>query len=237
MDALPKALSSSRRLEQADVPAGPRACRHNATRRAPHGRWSATSNEHNGRSHGSHRRRRPRRAQRRRFARGRVAAMPATTSAPVRAFTVEAARRKGTGSTKNGRDSNLSTAGEEVRRRSWSPPATSSSASAVTRCVPAAPARVPRGAAKPCEGKRWRLSAPKAKPRASARARAFASQALSRARDLSLTCRVPLVRSDTTRCTRVPASAPARISLCLRSEAGRCSSSPARRSKKTAARG
>jgi hypothetical protein len=37
---------------------------------------------------------------------GRVAAMPTTTSAPVRAFTVEAAHKKGTGSTKNGRDSN-----------------------------------------------------------------------------------------------------------------------------------
>ena len=37
---------------------------------------------------------------------GRVAAMPTTTSATVRAFTVEAAHKKGTGSTKNGRDSN-----------------------------------------------------------------------------------------------------------------------------------
>ena len=37
---------------------------------------------------------------------GRVAAMPTTTSAPVRSFTVEAAHKKGTGSTQNGRDSN-----------------------------------------------------------------------------------------------------------------------------------
>ena len=37
---------------------------------------------------------------------GRVVAIPSTTSAPARGFTVEAAHKKGTGSTKNGRDSN-----------------------------------------------------------------------------------------------------------------------------------
>ena len=36
----------------------------------------------------------------------RVATMPTTTSAPARGFSVEAAHKKGTGSTKNGRDSN-----------------------------------------------------------------------------------------------------------------------------------
>ena len=36
----------------------------------------------------------------------RIVAMPTTTSQPVRSFNVEAAHKKGTGSTKNGRDSN-----------------------------------------------------------------------------------------------------------------------------------
>ena len=152
---------------------------------------------------------------------------------------MEAAHKKGTGSTKNGRDSNpqylgvkkyggevVSTGNIIIRQRG-------------NKVRPHLPRAVPRAKTlKPCEGKRCAiLSAPKAKPRASARARAFRLVRAARARtrpepDL----RVPLVRSDTTRCTRVPARGTGKDFTLFALRAGRVLFKPGANGKKTVRR-
>ena len=113
---------------------------------------------------------------------GRVAAMPTTTSAPVRAFTVEAAHKKGTGSTKNGRDSNpqylgvkkyggevVSTGNIIIRQRG-------------NKVRPHPPRDVPRAKTlKPCEGKRWRFYPLRRRSRGRPRAPARSPRPRSRA--------------------------------------------------------